>query len=93
MSEQTPSSSSSKDAIEQTSSPSSSSTSSSKDAKVIPLSSLKDDLTFHEQYQIKWEDMNKLKFFGYTALLTSVVDFCVYPLDVLRTRLQVQVIV
>lgn len=46
----------------------------------------------HLEHQILWKDVNPQKLFAYTMLGTSVVDFALYPIDVVRTRLQVQVL-
>jgi len=45
---------------------------------------------FHQEHQIKWKDLDFKKFFALNIAFNFVVDAVVYPLDLIRTRMQVQ---
>lgn len=42
------------------------------------------------EHQILWKDLNSYKFFGYNLASTIAIDIPFYPVDVIRTRMQVQ---
>eukprot|EP01112_Ceratiomyxa_fruticulosa_P007318 TRINITY_DN1897_c0_g1_i2.p1 TRINITY_DN1897_c0_g1~~TRINITY_DN1897_c0_g1_i2.p1 ORF type:complete len:369 (-),score=16.08 TRINITY_DN1897_c0_g1_i2:39-1145(-) len=46
--------------------------------------------TYHLSKLITWSDIDPTKFFLYNMAFTFAVDTCFYPLDVVRTRMQVQ---
>lgn len=44
----------------------------------------------HRNRQIKWKDMDPTRFFFLNAAANFVADAAIYPIDVIRTRMQVQ---
>ena len=46
---------------------------------------------FHQKHQIKWRDLDMKKFFVLNVAFNFATDSVMYPLDVIRTRMQVQV--
>jgi hypothetical protein len=45
---------------------------------------------FHQEYQIKWKDLDLTKFFSLNIALNFFVDGTTHPIDVIRTRIQIQ---
>jgi solute carrier family 25 protein 44 len=39
---------------------------------------------------VNWNDMNKAKFYGYSAISLITVRATLYPLSLIKTRLQIQ---
>jgi len=47
----------------------------------------------HQKHQIKWQHLDPIKFTIFNIGLHFLSDLLLYPPDVIRTRLQVQVLV
>ncbi|EGC37724.1 hypothetical protein DICPUDRAFT_76676 [Dictyostelium purpureum] len=49
-----------------------------------------EELHSHHNKKIQWDDLDPKKYYFYNFLLGGSIDLLMYPLDVIRTRLQVQ---
>src|SRR5687768_5640571 len=47
----------------------------------------------HQQNQITWQHLNPFKFLFLNGIFHAATDLVLYPPDVIRTRMQVQVLV